>query len=332
MPKVLRNLEFSFVSLKSVEVEDLPDRFLIFRKGENTSTKGTFLYDDISERSLKAEQERRGIDIMMDLEHLSLDDAAPNYDPDARAWFSLSFEPDGLYAVNVKWTPDGARRLKEKTQRYISPAFVKEKKTGRVVSLFNVALVGQPAIDEIPALVAANNIGGNLEELVKIATALGLSEAATLEDILSAINELRSQSTDDAEAASDDEDKDTETTSDDEDKGTETASDDEDKVEEKLSAVLITRLNKLERKLEQSERNELIRLNANKLPKSLEGWARSVDLETLSAFFKCAPLCEAPTHEQPKKRMTADLTKEDLEVCSALGIDKSKFLKEITNG
>lgn len=321
MPKVLRNLEFSFVSLKSVEVEDLPDRFLIFRKGENTSTKGTFLYDDISERSLKAEQERRGIDIMMDLEHLSLDDTAPNYDPDARAWFSLSFEPDGLYAVNVKWTPDGARRLKEKTQRYISPAFVKEKKTGRVVSLFNVALVGQPAIDEIPALVAANNIGGNLEELVKIATALGLSEAATLEDILSAINELRSQSTDDAEAASDDEDK-----------GAETASDDEDKVEEKLSAVLITRLNKLERKLEQSERNELIRLNANKLPKSLEGWARSVDLETLSAFFKCAPLCEVPAHEQPKKRMTADLTKEDLEVCSALGIDKSKFLKEVNNG
>lgn len=330
-------LTFSFVSLSANETGEIPKRFQIFRKGVNTSTKGKFLYDDESEKLLKKEQEQRGIDMMIDLEHLSLDQESENYDPDARGWFVLEFADDGLYAKNVKWTPDGERRLKEKTQRYISPAFVKEKKTGRVVSLFNVALVGVPAMNEIPALVAANNIGGNLEELVKIATALGLSEAATLEDILAAINELRTQAAEtDEETASDGEETDEKATNDEEETD-EKASDDKEDDKEKLSArfttMLLTRLNKLEKQLEKNERNELIRLNANKLPKALEGWARSVDLATLSAFFKNAPLCENPVNSQPKNRQSAPvLSPDDLEVCNALGIDQSKFLKENING
>jgi len=96
-----------------------------------------------------------GVDCMLDLEHLSLDQESNAYDPDARAWFQLEVRNGELWAVNVRWTDDGARRLREKTQRYISPAFSIDDE-GRVTEIVNVALVAMPATHGTPALVAAN--------------------------------------------------------------------------------------------------------------------------------------------------------------------------------
>jgi phage I-like protein len=56
--------------------------------------------------------------------------------------------------VNVRWTPDGARRLQERTQRFISPAFAHEG--DRPTKLVNCALVSQPATHGAHALVAAS--------------------------------------------------------------------------------------------------------------------------------------------------------------------------------
>jgi hypothetical protein len=61
-----------------------------------------------------------------------------------------------LWAVDVTWTPDGERRLREKTQRYISPLFRRDKKTGRILRLLNVALVSMPATNDAQPLVAAS--------------------------------------------------------------------------------------------------------------------------------------------------------------------------------
>ena len=96
-----------------------------------------------------------GVDLMLDLEHLSLDQESNAYDPDARAWFQLEVRGGELWAVNVRWTADGERRLREKTQRYISPAFSVDDE-GRVTEIVNVALVAMPATHGTPALVAAN--------------------------------------------------------------------------------------------------------------------------------------------------------------------------------
>jgi phage I-like protein len=62
-----------------------------------------------------------------------------------------------LWAVNVKWTPDGERRIREKTQRYVSPAFHADKDTGRIVQLVNIAMVAMPGTHSAPALVAATS-------------------------------------------------------------------------------------------------------------------------------------------------------------------------------
>jgi len=101
---------------------------------------------------------RQGVDLPIDLEHDSLDDEVRKHRADAsdaRGWFQLELRADGsLWAVNVKWTPDGSQRLANRTQRYISPAFTVDE-AGRIVELINVAICAMPATHDAQALVAA---------------------------------------------------------------------------------------------------------------------------------------------------------------------------------
>lgn len=132
----------------------LPTEFRLFRAGENDTTKGVFIFDAKSAEMVLAAASEHGVDLMLDLEHLSLDTDARNFDPDARAWFRLEVRGGELWAVDVRWTPDGARRLTERTQRYVSPAFTTDDE-GRITEIVNVALVAMPATHGTPALVAA---------------------------------------------------------------------------------------------------------------------------------------------------------------------------------
>lgn len=134
--------------------DKIPTEFRIFKAGVNESEKGSYLFDERAAAITMAAFVRHGVDRMIDLEHLSLDPEAPNFDPDARAAFSLELRDGELWAVNVRWTEDGKRRLREKTQRFISPAFLFDR-DGRITKLFNVALTAQPATHGTPELVAA---------------------------------------------------------------------------------------------------------------------------------------------------------------------------------
>lgn len=134
---------------------ELPTAFRLFRAGKNATTKGEFLFDDKAAELVMSAVSQHGVDVMIDLEHLSLDQESNAYDPDARGWFKLEVRNGELWAVDVRWTPDGARRLSEKTQRYISPAFMTDDEK-RVTEIVNIALVAMPATHGTPALVAAN--------------------------------------------------------------------------------------------------------------------------------------------------------------------------------
>lgn len=133
-----------------------PSEFLIFHAGLNSTEKGDFLFDEEAAASVLAAYRRQGVDLILDLEHLSLDDAAPHYDPDARAHYQLELRGGDLWATNVKWGPDGLRRLTQKTQRYTSPAFRADPETRRILELVNVGLVAMPATHGNAPLVAAN--------------------------------------------------------------------------------------------------------------------------------------------------------------------------------
>jgi len=115
------------------------------------------LFDAAAAREVMRAYQQHGADIMIDLEHLSLDAESRSFDPDARAWCRLAIRGGELWAVDVRWTPDGQRRVKARTQRYVSPAFEADEKTRRVLRVLNIALTALPATHDPAALIAASN-------------------------------------------------------------------------------------------------------------------------------------------------------------------------------
>jgi hypothetical protein len=146
--------------------DELPSAFRIFRAGQNDSTKGSVLFDEQAAKQVLATFEAQGVDLMIDLNHSSLEPESRAYDPDARGWAKLVVKDGELWAVDVKWTPDGALRLREKRQRYVSPAFFVDD-DGRVVEMINVALVAMPATHNAQPLVAAQRFSMLDPETVK---------------------------------------------------------------------------------------------------------------------------------------------------------------------
>lgn len=145
-------------SSSSIPVGDEPPTEIrVFTEGWNDTTKGRFLFDGEAAQSVIAAYQEHGADVMFDLEHLSLESPqeSRNFDPDARAWARLEMRGGELWAVGIRWTPDGDRRLRERTQRYISPAFDVDPQTKRIVSLVNVAITSLPATHGLQPLVAA---------------------------------------------------------------------------------------------------------------------------------------------------------------------------------
>jgi phage I-like protein len=143
----------------------LPDAVRLFKYGNNPTAKGDFILTPEDAAECVRLFNESGVDLMFDLEHDSVDDQAPLFRADARdarGWFGLEARADGLWATGVTWTPDGARRLTEKTQRYVSPYFMHDDDR-HIRAIVNAALCARPATHDAPALVAASrNVGHDL--------------------------------------------------------------------------------------------------------------------------------------------------------------------------
>lgn len=143
----------------------LPTEFRIFRAGANPSVKGTVVFDARAAELVMAAAAQWGNDYMIDLEHNSLIPRlvdSDNSDHDARGWFRPEVRDGELWAAGVTWTADGAARLRDRRQRYMSPAFYTRESdpddVPRVTELINVALCAMPATDQLEALVASRGL------------------------------------------------------------------------------------------------------------------------------------------------------------------------------
>lgn len=309
--------------------DEPPDRFLIFVKGENETTKGSVIFDDGAASAVMAAFNDHGVDGMIDLEHLSLCDDSKSYNPDAMGWYSLSVEDGDLWAVNVRWTPEGDQRIRQKKQRYISPVVFVDK-DGRAECIFNVALTAMPATKNAAPLIAASRRLRMDELLEKLINALGLEEGASADDVLQKVAELMAavngqQNTDDPDAA---DDPDAVQTNADDPDATDAAAENK-----QLTAIIrgmAKRLNDLENANKRSEVDRLIAENVNKLPPALESWARSQDVKTLSAYFKAAPAVHN-VDRQARRETRKELTAEERDMAKRLSIDPVKMM-EYKNG
>jgi hypothetical protein len=153
----------------------LPVEFRIFRAGVNDTTQGPIVFDADAAEAVMAAYAQHGVDLVIDLAHDSIDEQARvhrNDADDARGWCRLELR-DGpeLWAVGVTWTPDGARRLTERTQRYISPVVFIDTETNRALEVFNLALCSMPATHNAAPLVAARRTAAPAAWEIKSMTA-----------------------------------------------------------------------------------------------------------------------------------------------------------------
>lgn len=183
------------------ESRDPPAEFRIFRAGTNETTKGVFLFDEESQKSVMAGFTRHGADVPIDYEHKMLDWLAPASDMVAAGWFTPEVRSGDLWATNVRWTNKAAAHLREGEWRYMSPAFTTGE-DGRILELINVALTNLPATHQLEALVAASaralseqitpaSPEKGTPKMKNILIALGLSESASEADAIVALSRLR---------------------------------------------------------------------------------------------------------------------------------------------
>jgi hypothetical protein len=161
--------------------QEPPTSFCLFYFGRNNTTKGPVYVSPEGAERCVAKWKARKIELAADYEHAVLTpgtEGAP-----ASAWFDLAVGADGLYAVNVRWTPRAQGYFLKGEYRYHSP-FVELESDSQgkqwLVALYNFALTNWPATDNQRPLVArAFSVSGRRfnmlapEKLKEVIDALG---------------------------------------------------------------------------------------------------------------------------------------------------------------
>ena len=144
---------------QAIEVNAIAREFRIFRYGANPTLDPavSYIFDDASIASVFAGRARWGQPtVQIDLEHKSVlcKETNPNWDPESRGNCQLAIRNKELWAVAVTWTADGAARIKDGRNRYISPTMYYEGfgLNCHITELFNIGLVASPQLLQMDSL------------------------------------------------------------------------------------------------------------------------------------------------------------------------------------
>ncbi|HAS6672768.1 peptidase [Vibrio parahaemolyticus] len=124
-----------------------------------------------------------------DIEHATEIRAQEGKEADAAGWILAVENRDGEIWAQVEWTYLGRYKITDKLYKYYSPAFTYNKE-GVITSMSSAGLTNKPNFF-VPALNRQEEDPMKLSKL--ICDALGLSEDATEQDALTAINTLQSE-------------------------------------------------------------------------------------------------------------------------------------------
>lgn len=180
----------------SLEIGKVPPREKrLFKAGENDSQQGKFYF---SKRSAELVMERArewGNRFHFDWDHHAALTLTKGVKAPAAAWYDLESRDDGLWAINIDWTPPGKKDVEEELYKYLSPYFDYDSKTREVTKFNNAALTNLPALKQLEALTSIT--GGSTTtheapnmERKALLSALGLPETATDAEVASRVAEL----------------------------------------------------------------------------------------------------------------------------------------------
>ena len=127
-----------------------------------------------------------GADLPLDLEHAT-ELKAPQGEPaPAVGWIQELQVRDGQIWGRVEWTDAGRNAVESRAYRYVSPVFVFERASKRVVALTSVGLTNRPNL-----FLQALNGQEDRMTLEELLAALGLPKGTTFEAALAHIGKLK---------------------------------------------------------------------------------------------------------------------------------------------
>ncbi|KGJ21046.1 phage protease [Paracoccus sanguinis] len=254
----------------------------------------------------------------------------------AAGWItSLEQEGDRIMAA-VEWTPEGARALRDRAYRFVSPVF---KTRGRKVVLIEGAgLVNNPALPQLRQL-ASQQEDIQMDDIKKIAAAVGLGEDAGVDAILASIAASKEQGERNATVLASV--MDAAGVSDLSDEGVRQlcarAGDEPDPTRyvPKVALDEVTRqLAALQGEVSAKSVEAAIDAakKAGKLTPAMEGWGRQLasrDLEAFEAFAASAPVIVGGERQLEGAAPAGDadeLTPTERQICAVTGVDPARFL------
>jgi len=143
---------------------DNPNRVQLFPDGTFKAkdgrpwevTSGHWLMDNLAFQLISDDAAKRENDFHFDYEHQTLNAEFNGEPAPAAGWFREFeyIEGEGLFALNVKWTPKAAEFIKNSEYRFTSPVFTYDIESGRILSIQHAALTNDPALDGMKAVEA----------------------------------------------------------------------------------------------------------------------------------------------------------------------------------
>lgn len=160
----------------------VPDWVHLLPVGEVRTVDGRGPYRVKDVQALMAASLPDGAKLVLDENH-STDLAAPKGgEAPARGWIvELQARQDGIWG-RVEWTPRGREIVGSREYRGISPV-IAHAKDKTVLAIRRASLVNQPNLEGLTAL----NSEDNMDFRNSVASALGLAEGATDDEIVSAV-------------------------------------------------------------------------------------------------------------------------------------------------
>lgn len=166
-------------------------RLFSFGTFRTSNYDGMFTFDAASANSVLAKAKEWNNEFHFDYEHAALspgERGAP-----AACWFGLELRDDGLWAVNMRWSPSAEKMLKDREYRYWSPVFTHDDE-GHVLEFINGALTNLPATHGMEPLAASRTaaLPPTKEQPMKtLLAALRLADTATEAEGLAALSRVQ---------------------------------------------------------------------------------------------------------------------------------------------
>ena len=147
------------------EQNGCPCKFCLLKYGKNRYTMAgqppeEFEFTPEMAQKIIEEFNSRGRDLVIDYDHGTLNSAKYTGDAPASGWVEkFEMEPNrGLVAIVKKWQPKAQERMMNGEYRYFSPVLMMDAKTKAPYAIQSIGLTNHPAIHNLDALVAANDL------------------------------------------------------------------------------------------------------------------------------------------------------------------------------